>query len=546
MQILVLCDGGGPLGVGHVIRSLALAEASVAAGHSVVVAGHFEGSFVRGQLALAPVEVVQLAAPMADDDRQPIVDLVRTLAPDVLHVDSYEAPRLLGGLVESPGVQPGFGILALGGQAAGNVVLSNMEDGSFGRRPADVVIDPTIGAERSPRPDDGSTLLLRGSRYTPIRQRVLDARRSGQVDTAHDGIAHDAAARSVLVVMGGTDPVGLAPVAVKLLAGTGLALDVTVIAVGENAERVRAAAEGSPLSLSVLAPVEDLAALMVRQDLVISAAGTSVGELCCLGVPMALVWAVGNQREGYDRVVATDAAVGLGGPELRGNDLRGNDLGEDQGAVGLLRTALTDSWARADLALAGRQVVDGLGAWRVVRTWEMTRRSVPDVVAPGRLVARAATLEDARLLWEWRNDPATRESSRSSEEVPWDDHLAWLGDSLNRTDRMLLLVEDEAGPVGTVRWDLTRDREGEREWEVSITVAPQRRRQSLARSLLRTGEEALSAMARSSATDVTAYLAVVHIDNDASVRLFETSAYLPDAPPDDRGFMRFRKAAPVA
>ena len=549
MRILVLCDGGGPLGVGHVIRSLALAEASVAAGHSVVVAGHFGGSFVRGQLALAPVEVVQLAATMADGDLQPILDLVRTLRPDVLHVDSYEAPGLLGELVESPGVEPGFGILALGGQPAGNVVLSNMEDGSFGRRPADVVIDPTIGAELSPRPDDGSTLLLRGSRYTPIRQRVLDARRSGQADTADT--ADDAAARSVLVVMGGTDPVGLAPVAVTLLAGTGLALDVTVIAVGEIAERVRAAAEGSSLSLSVLAPVDDLAALMVRKDLVISAAGTSVGELCCLGVPMALVWAVGNQREGYDRVVAAGAAVGLGGPELRGNGLRGNgiggnDLGGDGAAVGLLRRALTGSRARADLALAGRQVVDGLGAWRVVRTWEMARRSVPAVVVPGRLVARAATLEDARLLWEWRNDPATRESSRSSEEVLWDDHLAWLGDSLNRTDRMLLLVEDEAGPVGTVRWDLTREREGQREWEVSITVAPQRRRQSLARPLLRAGEEALSAMARSSATDVTAYLAVVHIDNDASVRLFETSAYLPDAPPDHRGFMRFRKAAPVA
>ena len=518
MRILVLCDGGGPLGVGHVIRSLALAEASVAAGHTVVVAGHFEGAFVRGQLALAPVEVVQLgSAAVAGPD--PTLELVQRFEPDVLHVDSYD----------------------VAGWFMGSFVLSNMEDGSFGRRPADVVIDPTLGAELSPRPDDGSTVLLRGSRYTPIRQRVLDARTSGEADVAHAGIAHDAAARTVLVVMGGTDPVGLAPVAVKLLAGTGLALDVTVIAVGEIAERVRAAADGSSLSLNVLAPVDDLAALMVRQDLVVSAAGTSVGELCCLGVPMALVWAVGNQREGYDRVVAAGAAVGLGGPELRGSDLRG-----DEAAVDLLRGALTDSQARADLALAGHEIVDGLGAWRVVRTWEMAGRSVPAVVDHGRLVARAATLEDARLLWQWRNDPATRESSRSPEEVPWDDHLAWLGDSLERTDRLLLLVEDDAGPVGTVRWDLTRDTEGEREWEVSITVAPQRRRQSLARPLLRAGEVALSELARSGATDVTAYLAVVNVDNDASVRLFETSAYVPDAPPDHRGFMRFRKAAPVA
>jgi len=149
MRILVLCDGGGPIGVGHVIRSLALAEASVAAGHSVVVAGHFEGAFVLRQLAAAPVEVVQLgSAAVAGPD--PTLELIQRCEPDVLHVDSYD----------------------VAGWVMGSFVLSNMEDGSFGRRPADVVIDPTIGAELSPRPDDGSTVLLRGSRYTPVRQRA--------------------------------------------------------------------------------------------------------------------------------------------------------------------------------------------------------------------------------------------------------------------------------------------------------------------------------------------------------------------------------------
>jgi spore coat polysaccharide biosynthesis predicted glycosyltransferase SpsG/ribosomal protein S18 acetylase RimI-like enzyme len=540
MRVLVLCDGGGPIGVGHVIRSLALAEASVAAGHSVVVAGHFEGSFVQRQLADAPVEVVQLDAPMAAVDLQPVIDLLRRVRPDVLHVDSYDAPGRLGELVESPGVQPGFGILALGGEAAGNVVLSNMEDGSFGRRPADVVIDPTIGAELTPRPDDRSRLLLRGSRFAPIRQRVLDARRSAEViGTIAD--PRDSQARSVLVVMGGTDPVGLAPAAMDLLARTGLALDVTVIAVGENAERVRAAAEGSSLSLDILAPVDDLAALMARQDLVISAAGTSVWELCCIGVPMAIVWAVDNQREGYDRVVAAGAALGLGGP----------DLGNDEGAVDLLRKALTDSRVRAELALSGRRIVDGLGAWRVVRTWEAAQRhaqSAPlepgvidaGVVDPG-LVARTASLQDARLLWEWRNDPDTRTGSRQGEPVPWPDHLAWLESSLTRSDRRLLVAEDGAGPVGTVRWDLEREGDSERGWQVSITVAPDRRGRSMARPLLRAAEVALTREA-----GVTAYLAVVHVDNRASVRLFESSGYLPDAPPDPRGFMRFRKTARVA
>jgi len=556
------------MGVGHVIRSLALAEAAVVAGHDVVVAGHFEGSFVQGQLAAAPVEVVQLAAPLADHDLQPVIELVSDRRPDVLHVDSYEAPARLHELVAPPEAEA----------ERRGVVLSNMEDGGFGRRPADVVVDPTLGAQLLPRPDDGSTWLLRGSRYAPMRQRVIDARRAREVATAVEigpageiGMAAADSTRTVLVVMGGTDPVGLAPAAVGLLARAGLALTVTAIAVGKNAERVRAAARDSALSLTVLAPVDDLAALMSAQDLVISAAGTSVWELCCIGVPMALIWAVDNQRDGYDRVVAAGAALGLGGPELGEAELGGPELQRDERAVGPLRRALTDSRMRADLAQTGRDVVDGLGAWRVVRTWEQALRlgstarpastvhpsstvhaSPTGNESPAPLTARPAGMQDARRLWEWRNDPATRASSRSSAEIAWDDHVRWLTASLARSDRVLLLAEDPVGPVGTVRWD----RQGEGEWEVSITVAPQRRGQSLARPLLRAGELALSKAALSegtapsgtgsSGTEVTAYLAVVHVDNAASVRLFESSAYVPDLPSDPRGFMRFRKVAPVA
>lgn len=86
---------------------------------------------------------------------------------------------------------------------------------------------------------------------------------------------------------------------------------------------------------------------------------------------------------------------------------------------------------------------------------------------------------------------------------------------------------------------------GVQEWEVSVTVSPQRRGQYLGRPLLRAAEVALSELSRSRGAAVTAYLAAVHVDNRASVRLFETSAYVPDLPPDSRGFMRYRKAARV-
>jgi RimJ/RimL family protein N-acetyltransferase len=147
-------------------------------------------------------------------------------------------------------------------------------------------------------------------------------------------------------------------------------------------------------------------------------------------------------------------------------------------------------------------------------------------------------MDDARTLWMWRNDPVTRASSRTSDEVPWESHVAWLEAALARTDRVILLVRDGSGDdVGTVRWD----EQIPGQWEVSITVAVERRGQSLARPLLACGEEHLRRT-----RNVTAYLAVVHQDNEPSRRLFTGSDYLPDLPADAGGFMRFRKPAPVA
>jgi len=509
VRVLIRCDGGGDQGVGHVIRSLALAEEAMDRGHDVLVAGHFEGAFVERQLNASAARVLPLPPHRRVDGVDSPLPLLASHPADVLHLDHYEVGEEL-----AAGLRDGL---------PGGTLLSNMEDGEFGRRPAHVVIDPTWGSEEAPRTPDGSRWLLRGAGYAAMRHQVTRLR--GHTPD------HPEAAASVLVLMGGTDPVGLAPLVVRALGGTGLSLAVTVIATGSNASAARDAAAGAPhLRVSVIPPVDDVATLMSEHHLVVSAAGTSVWEMCCIGVPMALVCAVPNQQDGYGRVVAAGAAVGLGGPEA---------LSDTAGTAGRLASVLLDGALRRRLTGVASGIVDGLGAWRVVQTWEQAvAAGLPPAAPPAAWVARVATMDDARTLWTWRNDPVTRASSRTSDEVPWESHLTWLEAALARTDRVILLVRDGSGDdVGTVRWD----EQIPGQWEVSITVAVERRGQSLARPLLACGEEHLRRT-----RNVTAYLAVVHQDNEPSRRLFTGSDYLPDLPADAGGFMRFRKPAPVA
>jgi RimJ/RimL family protein N-acetyltransferase len=123
---------------------------------------------------------------------------------------------------------------------------------------------------------------------------------------------------------------------------------------------------------------------------------------------------------------------------------------------------------------------------------------------------RPASREDARLLFEWRNDSATRESSFSTEPVSWDDHRTWLDRSVEDPHRALYVAEDDRGPVGTVRLDLEPAPP-----TISVTVAPERRGEGHASRLIAAAAERHG----------PPIVALIKPGNDASVRAFERAGF---------------------
>lgn len=98
------------------------------------------------------------------------------------------------------------------------------------------------------------------------------------------------------------------------------------------------------------------------------------------------------------------------------------------------------------------------------------------------VIQRPATMDDARLLWEWRNDSLARAMSASSEPVAWEDHLAWLRHSLADPNRQLSVYELNGVPIGTTRLDYQGDAA-----VFSITVAPEYRGRVVVRRLYELG-----------------------------------------------------------
>jgi RimJ/RimL family protein N-acetyltransferase len=243
---------------------------------------------------------------------------------------------------------------------------------------------------------------------------------------------------------------------------------------------------------AVEGPRTDLPALFAAADLVVSAAGVTLLELCCVGVPTALIRLVDNQAAGYRAALEQGVAVGLGD----------------------VRRLLTDELFRAELAGTALSTVDGRGAARVL-----------DVVA-STPIARPAAQQDAALLLAWRNDPVTRAWSRGSAAVEPDEHADWLHGVLASAGRHLLVVACGGEPAGTVRFDQAEPGV----WEVSVALAPERRGRGLAGPILAAAEAHLRAR-----HPVRTLLAGVHRDNAASRALFTRAGYHehPDHPAAD-------------
>lgn len=470
------------------MRTLALAEEALSRGWKVVLAG----------------EITEPALSRARSHDGLILDSAwvppfEVRGFDVVHLDCYDE--------------------TLDRIASDAALLSSMADGQFGLRPADLTIDPSPWALRrreEMQAASGGQLLL-GPRYASLRRQVT-AHRSRLRTSRSDPVPP-----RVLVVMGGTDPLGLTGPVVELLAGLPVTVDVTAVCSPGAASAVRRAWAGAPGRVTVVDHLDDLARAAISHSLVISAAGTSAWELACVGVPTALVCAVDNQKENFEALVNAGAAIGLDLESAAGD------------ATYELTEVLRNHELLSELGAGGQRLVDGRGAWRIVSAWESLLRVTPSTRASGDdLVARSANMRDAAALLDWRNDTTTRLNSRTHEEVSREDHVRWLSGAIASPNRHLLLLEEQGEPVGTVRWDREEGDFWEQVWEVSITVAPRHRGRGLAVGMLLAAEKWLR---EESTGDAIRLIAAIHESNLASRRTFARAGYLPDQPADAEGFM---------
>jgi UDP-2,4-diacetamido-2,4,6-trideoxy-beta-L-altropyranose hydrolase len=469
-NVVFRVDASDRIGTGHLVRCVSLAHAFRAAGATCRFLSVSDPALELARRDGFPVDEVAQAEDAAGAG--PAADALATNGADLLVTDSYAL------------TEPAKATLA----SFARVHVDLDDSATGGDRAADVVLNGNVYGDRARY--NGPSLLLAGPAYAPLRsafQQVPEPERRG-----------------VLVTMGGVDTPGATLAVLRVLEHVPSAEPITIVAGPRFAHRsaLDAWVEAFPRKVHVMTDPEPerLRDAFASALLAVSAGGTTMLELAACGTPAVILVLADNQVEVARAFAARGAALDGG---------RFASFDEHRFAR-TLWALLHDAPARRRMAQALRGLVDGRGATRVAQA---VLARLPG--AGPRL--RRATPDDARRVWEWRNDPVTVAQSLTPDPVPWQTHEAWYARALADPRRRLLVLEAGDGPAGIVRLDVAADAP---EAEGNINPAPHVRGRGLGTSALR---KALSYA--HGALSVRRVTARVKAANAASLRAFEKAGF---------------------
>lgn len=270
-MICIRADGNQQIGTGHIMRCLSLADAFREQGGEItfVTAEPYFQRLIqkRGYLCT----VLGTAYDRMEEELSVFLPLLERKRPELVILDGYfvtekymEAIRKISKLLY-------------------------IDDLNAFNYPADVVVNYNLYGPELVYPQDKKYLL--GPQYAPLRKEFqgLGLREAKE------------RVENILISTGGADPYHVALRCAEYLREnppeTNIMFHFVLGAMNQDVEEMERIAEGLPC-IKLHCQVTDMCSLMLRCDTAISAAGTTLYELCACGLPTITYVLADNQIQG--------------------------------------------------------------------------------------------------------------------------------------------------------------------------------------------------------------------------------------------------------
>lgn len=335
--LLIRADGGAEIGIGHVMRCLALAQGWQQRGGQALFAFAISVPTLDWRLQSEGMDFVHCAAvPGSPEDAAFTVALARARGASWIVADGYHFGEAFQLHIKKAGLR-----------------LLVLDDyGHAVRYHADLILNQNphahegIYQQRAPY-----TQLLFGPQFALLRREFLSWRywqRKTRVKS-----------RKVLITLGGADPENVTGRILEMLKPID-DLDIKVVIGMSNPhlENLKAMIADHQPSVALIVNATNMPQLMAWADMAIAAAGSTSWELAFMGLPSIALVLAENQTEIAAALQTHGCAVNLGWS---------HQVQEEQ-LQSELAWLVRDEMRRQKMSDAGRRWVDGNGVGRVIET----------------------------------------------------------------------------------------------------------------------------------------------------------------------------------
>ncbi|TDX58935.1 UDP-2,4-diacetamido-2,4,6-trideoxy-beta-L-altropyranose hydrolase [Orenia marismortui] len=333
-KIAFRADGGEEIGMGHMMRCLALAKA-FPAGIKVYFITK-DNQSVKALLKRKNIEILSIDKKLSiNDEIKSVKELILSNKINILITDSYQIDREY--------------LLKLKKVVGKLVSIHDSDPFIF---PSDMIINGNIYASNLDYNSKGAELLL-GNKYTLMREEFANL--------PHKKIQKKV--DNILVTVGGGDPLNLTPKILASLARLSkenrndLHIDVVIGPSFNNIAEIIEIVRSIDLEISLHFKIKKMSQLMLNSDLAISAGGGTLYELAACGIPAIVLLQAENQILAAEKMDQKGSIINLGfGDQIELEEL-----------ISTIGEVIKDFSKREEMSRIGQQLVDGLGAKRCVR-----------------------------------------------------------------------------------------------------------------------------------------------------------------------------------
>ncbi|MCJ8166371.1 UDP-2,4-diacetamido-2,4,6-trideoxy-beta-L-altropyranose hydrolase [Pontibacter sp. E15-1] len=473
-RIIFRADGNSQIGLGHVVRSLALA-AMLRDEFECVFAIQSPSKEIQKQIMAVCGGMIVLPVATLEELRF-IHELDAYIsAEEIVVLDGYA-----------------FGTVYQEGIKSKNAQLVCIDDIHAYPFVADAVINQSGGVQAAMYESVPYTKLCLGPSFALLRPPFL----------AIAGIPRDfpAAIVRVLINLGGADPQNLTLQIAKELREAQPSLQIEVVtgsAYRHQTELQSWLQHQQRIILHQNLTAQHMCDLMQSCAVAITSASGVAYEYAAVGGLLYVEQTADNQADLYRFLIET----GIAQPYCQ---LPGRL--EDAA----LATRFQDQVARQ------REHFDG-------QSGERLRQVFSGLSLGASLHLREASSDDLELLFAWANDPDVRKHSFNNSLINLENHTQWFHSVLKNENTLLYIAESDGTPAANIRFTLS----GEQAL-ISYSIAADFRGKGLGHTVLQKGIQAL----RASSPTVKTAQGMVQPGNPASIRAFEKAGFVrvtPDA-----------------